>query len=80
MAITAKQSQNKLSFNEQKELKNIESKLKSLEFDKKELESQFLVEEISMDTIELLSTDLKKLLEIIEEKELRWLELNEKLN
>ena len=77
---TAKQSQNKLSFNEQKELKNIESKLKSLEFDKKELESQFLVEEISMDTIELLSTDLKKLLEIIEEKELRWLELNEKLN
>ena len=63
MAITAKQSQNKLSFNEQKELKNIESKLKSLEFDKKELESQFLVEEISMDTIELLSTDLKKLLE-----------------
>ena len=80
MAITAKQSQNKLSFNEQKELKNIESKLKSLEFDKKELESQFLVEEISMDTIELLSTDLKKLLEIIEKKELRWLELNEKLN
>ena len=54
--------------------------MKSLEFDKKELESQFLVEEISMDTIELLSTDLKKLLEIIEEKELRWLELNEKLN
>ena len=35
--ISTKQSLTKLSFNEQKELKNIESKLKSLEFDKKEL-------------------------------------------
>jgi ATP-binding cassette subfamily F protein uup len=78
--VTPKQSQTKLSFNEQKELKNLESKLKSLEFDKKELESQFLVKDISMDTIETLSADLKKLLQVIEYKELRWLELNEKLN
>jgi len=78
--ITPKQSQNKLSFNEQKELKNLESKLKSLEFDKNELESQFLVEDISIDTIETLSADLKKVLRVIEDKELRWLELNEKLN
>jgi hypothetical protein len=33
-----------------------------------------------MDTIETLSADLKKLLQVIEDKELRWLELNEKLN
>jgi ATP-binding cassette subfamily F protein uup len=78
--VTPKQSQTKLSFNEQKELKNLESKLKTLEFDKKELESQFLVEDLSMDTIETLSADLKKLLQVIEDKELRWLELNEKLN
>ena len=78
--ITTKQSQTKLSFNEQKELKNLESKLKSLEFDKKELESQFLVEDISIDTIETLSANLKKVLQVIEDKELRWLELNEKLN
>ena len=79
-SISAKQSLTKLSFNEQKELKNIESKLKSLEFDKKELESQFLIEDISMDAIELLSTNLKKILQVIEEKEQRWLDLNEKLN
>ena len=78
--ITPKQSQTKLSFNEQKELKNLESKLKSLEFDEKEIESQFLVEDISIDTIEMLSTNLKKVLQVIEDKELRWLELNEKLN
>tara|TARA_Y100000385_G_scaffold129342_1_gene134671 strand:- start:461 stop:2323 length:1863 start_codon:yes stop_codon:yes gene_type:complete len=79
-SISAKQSLTKLSFNEQKELKNIESKLKSLEFDKKKLESQFLVEDISMDAIELLSINLKKILQVIEEKEQRWLDLNEKLN
>ena len=78
--ISTKQSLTKLSFNEQKELKNIESKLESLEFDKKELESQFLVEDISIDTIKLLSMNLKKILEVIEEKEQRWIDLNEKLN
>ena len=77
---TESQSKAKLSFNEQKELKNLESKLKSLEFDKKELEAKFLVPEINMDTIGALSDELKILNDVIEEKELRWLELNEKLN
>ncbi len=77
---TESQSEAKLSFNEQKELKNLESKLKSLEFDKKESEAKFLVPEIDMDTIGALSDELKILNDVIEEKELRWLELNEKLN
>jgi len=46
------QSEAKLNFNEQKELNNLESKLKSLEFDKKEMEAKFLVPEIDMETIE----------------------------
>lgn len=79
-AHTASQSDTKLSFNEQKELKNLESKLKSLEFDKKEIEAKFLVPDIDMDTINSLSEDLKALNQVIEDKELRWLELNEKLN
>ena len=74
------QSEAKLSFNEQKELNNLESKLKSLEFDKKEMEAKFLVPELDMETIEMLSDQLKRLNEEIEEKEMRWLELNEKLN
>ena len=77
---TESQSEAKLSFNEQKELNNLESKLKSLEFDKKELEAKFLVPEIDMDTIGALSDELKTLNDVIEEKEMRWLELNEKLN
>ena len=74
------QSEAKLSFNEQKELKNLESKLKSLEFDKKELEAKFLVPDIDMEAINTLSEELKTIQQIIEDKELRWLELNEKLN
>jgi ATP-binding cassette subfamily F protein uup len=79
-AAIESQSEAKLSFNEQKELNNLESKLKSLEFDKKEIEAKFLVPEIDMDTIGALSDELKTLNEVIEEKEMRWLELNEKLN
>jgi len=74
------QSEANLSFNEQKELKNLESKLKSLEFDKKELEAKFLVPDIDMEAINSLSEELKTIQQIIEDKELRWLELNEKLN
>ena len=79
-ASKEKQSEAKLSFNEQKELNNLESKLKSLEFDKKEIESKFLDPDLDMQTIAVLSDQLKDLNEVIEEKEMRWLELNEKLN
>ncbi len=79
-ASTDSQSEAKLSFNEQKELNNLESKLKSLEFDKKEIEAKFLAPELDMETIGMLSDQLKRLNDDIEEKEMRWLELNEKLN
>ncbi len=69
----------KLSYNEQKELKNIESKLKSLEYDKNNLEGKFHDETLSPKKINELSSQLKLLLNEIETKEERWLELLEKL-
>lgn len=69
----------KLSYNEQKELKNIESKLKRLEKDKKELENKFNDTSLSQEEINTLSEQLQALIEDIEGKELRWLELSEKL-
>ena len=69
----------KLSYNEEKELKNIESKLKSLAFDKKELESKFHNPELSQDKILKLSEALQKIIEDIETKEERWLELSSKM-
>ena len=69
----------KLSYNEEKELKNIESKLKSLAYDKKELEAKFNNTELSQEEINKLSEELQTLLDTIEAKETRWFELSEKL-
>ena len=74
-----KDSNSQLSYNEQKELKNIESKLKTLEFDKKEIETKFSDETLSSEKINELSAELQQIIDTIEEKEFRWLELLEKL-
>jgi len=74
-----KASNSQLSYNEQKELNNIESKLKSLEHNKKEFEAKFLDESLNTEQINELSEKLQVIIDNIEEKELRWLELLEKL-
>ncbi|WP_250434125.1 ABC-F family ATP-binding cassette domain-containing protein [Hanstruepera flava] len=74
-----KDSNTTLSYNEQKEFKSIESKLKSLEFDKKTVEDEFLNLDLSSEAIQDLSQKLQVILDTIEEKEMRWLELMEKL-
>ena len=69
----------KLSYNEQKEYKNIESKLKTLEFDKKEMESKFNDPALTQEEINELSNKLQLLISEIEVKEERWFELSDKL-
>ncbi|WP_248723512.1 ABC-F family ATP-binding cassette domain-containing protein [Seonamhaeicola sp. ML3] len=69
----------KLSFNEEKELRNIESKLKSLAYDKKQLEDKFLNPDLRQEEINKLSEELQEIIETIETKEERWFELSEKL-
>jgi len=69
----------KLSYNEQKELKNLESKIRALELDKKALEARFHDTSLTQDTIETLSQDLQQLINDIATKEARWFELSEKL-
>ena len=72
-------AKNKLSYNEEKELKNIESKIKSLVYEKKELEKGFLKEGLSQEKILLMSGELEKIISSINNKEERWLELSSKL-
>ncbi|MCB4799682.1 ABC-F family ATP-binding cassette domain-containing protein [Neotamlana laminarinivorans] len=77
---TLKQNEaSKLSYNEQKELNNIESKLKSLAYDKKQLEDKFLNPDLTQDQINALSEELQGIINTIETKEERWFELSEKL-
>ena len=68
----------KLSYNEQKEYKNLESKIRSLELDKKALEEKFNDVSLSQEKINELSVELQKIIEAIETKEMRWFELAEK--
>ena len=74
-----KNEANKLDFNEQKEHKNLESKIRSLELDKAALEAKFNNPELSQDQIGKLSAKLQVIIDTIEEKEMRWFELSEKL-
>lgn len=79
---TLKQAKNeaaKLTYNEQKELSNLESKIRSLELDKKTLEQQLYNPNLSPEALTTLGVQLQQIIEDIEKKELRWLELQEKL-
>ncbi|WMI65846.1 ABC-F family ATP-binding cassette domain-containing protein [Aestuariibaculum sp. YM273] len=69
----------KLSYNEEKELKNIESKLNSLAYDKKEMEAKFNNPDLTQDDINELSLKLQDIIDAIEAKEERWFELSSKL-
>jgi ATP-binding cassette subfamily F protein uup len=74
-----KTDNNKLSYNEEKELRNIESKLNTLAFDKKEIESKFNDPDLSQDDILKLSEKLQKIIDEMDVKEERWFELSSKL-
>ena len=69
----------KISFNEQKEYQQLESKIKSLEKDKLVLEQSFFEEGLSIETIEERSKKLQEVIEIIELKTMRWFELAAKI-
>ena len=69
----------KLSFNEQKEYQQLESKIRSLEKDKVVLEQSFFEEGLSIETIEERSKKLQEIIETIELKTMRWFELAAKI-
>lgn len=69
----------KISFNEQKEYQQLESKIRSLEKDKLVLEESFFEEGLSIETIEERSKKLQEIIETIELKTMRWFELAAKI-
>jgi ABC transport system ATP-binding/permease protein len=72
------QVKNGLSHQEQKELQKLEREIKDLEYIKKEIETLFATETLNHEKIEKESQKLKKIIEDLENKEIRWLELSEK--
>ncbi|MBT8271734.1 MAG: ATP-binding cassette domain-containing protein, partial [Bacteroidia bacterium] len=70
---------NKLNYNEQRELKKLDNLIHKLENKKVEIEEQFQGGELSHNDIQRLSADLSEIKKQMEDAELRWFELHEKL-
>ena len=68
----------KLSFNEKYEFDNIEKELVDLENEKKVLEENLQMVNVSIDEVIKITNKLANIVDIIDAKELRWLELSEK--
>jgi len=68
----------KLTFNEKFEYDNLEIDLEKLEVERKELEAIIQNPNIDMDLIMRTSERLGKIINLIDEKEMRWMELDEK--
>lgn len=68
-----------LSFNEQKEYSKIEREIKDLEHKKKQIEDAFSNGSLSDEELVAKGIELQQLIDTLEEKEMRWLELSEKM-
>ncbi|QXP52110.1 ABC-F family ATP-binding cassette domain-containing protein [Cellulophaga sp. HaHa_2_1] len=71
-----KEEKKKLTFNEQKELTNIEREIKKLEAKKEATQQKFADASLSGEEIDKLSITLKEIETAIEEKTERWFELS----
>lgn len=74
-----KKSSNKMSFHEKQEFKQLEADIALLENEKGELENALNSGELSADELTEKSTRFGELRTELDEKEMRWLELSEKL-
>ena len=67
----------KLSFNEQREYDSLEIEIEELEIEKAEVETAINSGELPYEKLNKLSERIGKLIELIDEKTLRWMELDE---
>ena len=68
----------KLSFNEKREFEQLETEIPALEKEKKKIETALNSGELSNDELLNQSQRFAEISEILDEKEMRWLELSEK--
>ena len=72
-------SRKKLSYKEQRELEQLENDLDKLNAEKKDLEALLSGGEMSYNELQEASNRFSTISELIDEKEMRWLEIQEKL-
>jgi ATP-binding cassette subfamily F protein uup len=66
----------KLSFKEQKELEQLEKDMPELEVEKEEI-AQKMIGHVPFEALQKLSERATEITKLLEEKEMRWLELSE---
>ncbi|MDR0546596.1 MAG: ABC-F family ATP-binding cassette domain-containing protein [Dysgonamonadaceae bacterium] len=71
--------QTKLTFNEKRELESLDKAIPALEAEQKQLETELSSGDLSNDELLLKSQRISQIISELEEKEMRWLELSEKL-
>ena len=71
------QTKKKLSYNEKREFEQLENEIPELELQKEELENLMNSGELPHDQLYEKSLELEKVKTLLDEKELRWLELSE---
>ncbi len=76
-AVTAPKA-NKLSFKEKKEFEQLEKELPDLETEKRQLEQKMNVGTLPFNELQQYSNRVQEILALLEQKEMRWLELSER--
>ncbi len=76
--VQASETSKKLSFKERKEFDDIERELPELEISKSALEERLSNPNLTSDELIAISTELGTLIELIDERMMRWLELSER--
>ncbi len=71
-------TQKRLSFNEKRELEALDKEIPDLENQKAEIEQQLSSGTLSVEELTRLSAQVGDIIELIDEKSMRWLELSEK--
>lgn len=77
LEVETKTEKRKLSFNEKREFEQIEIEMPKLESEKKSLENKMSEPNLSFDDLQNASNRIGEIIALLEEKELRWLELSE---
>jgi len=73
-----KSENQKLTFNEKRELESLDTKIPELEAEQRQLESELSTGALSSEELLLKSQRISSIIEELEEKSMRWLELSEK--
>jgi ATP-binding cassette subfamily F protein uup len=77
LEVETKTEKRKLSFNEKREFEQLEIEMPKLESEKKSLENKMSEPNLSFDDLQNASNRIGEIIALLEEKELRWLELSE---